>query len=479
MSVCTEIDYKLYTELKKIAGNSLFLFNENGDFTEVVLNSSFKFLVPIGFFSSIDIPLKKPIEYKNNNNNIEHSKNIILPNLYPFQKHVVSEVLLSMEKKNKHKRPTYITLHLACGFGKTITSCYLLSLHKKKAVICLPNKMLINQWKRAIESINMDHIVSVDGVSNLLKEMVKKTADILIIVSRHLLNEEFCKKIYLNYDIFILDESHMYNLMNNSAVTKFLTYYPPKVCYFLTATPRKVNRIYCNDIINVSNSLELKKYIKIVEFFFETYSSDTIKQMVKKLNTNYNKYHMYTEKILAEDVPRNELILDTIIYDFNKMLINRLIIVTKLRKHMMFFYDRLSEKFGLDVVYLGDAKNKNISDIVKKIKSIDRFIFISTTNYSGTGLDVPTLDSLVICSAVMNSMQIEQILGRICRSSVSKTRTVIVFPNTSIKEIKHMVGFFTQKIITLAIEKLNFKKIEKKGKKKELALCKAFNLQTH
>ncbi|AAR07466.1 110R [Yaba monkey tumor virus] len=477
MSVCTEIDYKLYTELRKIAGNSLFLFNEDGDFVEVVSNSSFKFLLPVGLFSSMDIPLKKPIEC-NTDNDIEHSKNVVMPNLYPFQERVASEVLSSIKKKVELKRPMYVTLHLACGFGKTITTCYLLSVHKKKAVICLPNKMLINQWKRAIESININHLVSVDGVGNLLKELVKKPADILIIVSRHLSNKEFCKKIHVDYDVFVLDESHMYNLMNNSTVTRFLTYYPPKICYFLTATPRRVNRIYCNDVINVSNSSDLKKYIKIVEFFFETYSSDTIRQMVKKLNTNYNKYHMYTEKILAEDVPRNKLILDTIIYDFEKMIVNRLIIVTKLRKHMMFFYTNLIEKFGSDIVYLGDAKNKNISDIVKKIKSINRFIFISTTNYSGTGLDVPTLDSLVICSAVMNSMQIEQILGRICRYSISKTRTVIVFPNTSIKEIKHMIGFFTQKIITLAIEKLGFKKIDKKGNKQEFALCKAFNLQT-
>ncbi|ABI99103.1 DNA helicase [Deerpox virus W-1170-84] len=482
MSICTVIDYNLYTEMKKIIGDiPLFLFNYKKDFVEVNKMSTFKFYIPMGFFSSFNISLIRQIDSKLINNYLTIT-DINLPELYPIQKRVINSVLSSMKRKVKEKRPMYITLHLSCGFGKTVLACHLISIHRRKTVICLPNKMLVNQWRSTIENTNMNYLISLDGVRNLLKTLDNKTADILIIVSRHLSNDTFCKRIHDEYDTFILDESHMYNLMNNTSITRFLTFFPPKICYFLTATPRKINRLFCNDVINVSKETEIKKFIKIIEYFFEPYYTETIKQMIKKLNQTDNKYHTYTEKILSEDQPRNNLIIDTVLKEFRNNSINRVIIITKLRKHMILLYNKLLENFDNNIVYLGDAKDKNTSDIIKLIKTKDKFIFVSTVHYSGTGLDIPSLDSLIVCSAVLNSMQIEQLLGRICRESINYNRYVYIFPNTSIKEIKHLIGFFSQKIISLAIDKLGFEKepkAVKSGRKEESALFKAFNLQNH
>nr|WGO62734.1 DNA helicase [Wadden Sea poxvirus] len=479
MSVCIEVDNKLYTSLKKIVGNKqLNLFNSDGNFTEVIPTSTFKFLIPIGFFSSSNVILKKEFE-TNTNNILKSTEKITRPILYPLQNKVVSNIRDLIKKNKCEKRPLYFTLHLACGFGKTITSCYLIISHNRRAVICVPNKMLIYQWKSVIENTGISYVISVEGVSNLLKILSKKDVDVLIIVSRHLSNEKFCKYINNKYDIFILDESHTYNLMNNSAITRFLTFYPPKICYFLTATPRSSNRIYCNEIINISRISEINKIIKIIDYFFNAYSSDKIRNMVNKLNPVSNKYHIYTEKILSEDIPRNNMILDTIVDEYNKYYINRILVITKLREHMKWFYTNLSKKINYNDVFLGDAQNKNTPDIIKNMKTRDRFIYVSTMFYSGTGLDIPTLDSLIICSAVMNNMQMEQLLGRICRDGTGK-RVVYVFPTTSIKEIRNTIGFFTQKLITLSIDKLGFKRyIKQDNGKYELALYKALNLQNH
>ncbi|AMB18440.1 M108R [Myxoma virus] len=477
MSVCSEIDYALYTELKKFLNSQpLFLFNADKNFVEVVPSSSFKFYIPIGVFSNSDVALIRPV-HTTCTNHIE-SADATFPNLYPLQKRVVTEVTTSMRQKLSTHRPMYMTLHLSCGFGKTITACYLMVVHRRKTVICVPNKMLIHQWKAAVELTKLSYIISTDGVSVLLKQLRTKTADVLIIVSRHLSNDYFCKKIHDEYDTFILDESHMYNLMNNSALTKFLTFYPPRICYFLTATPRLANRIYCNDVVNVLKVSTLMKRLKIVEYFFEPYSTECIRQMAKHLNTENNKYHIYTEKILAEDLPRNNLIVDTVSTEFKNNLIERVIVVVKLRKHMAFFYEKFVEEFGTEYVYLGDAKNKDTSAVVKSLLQKKKFIFVSTSHYSGTGLDIPSLDSLVICCAVLNSMQIEQLLGRVCRESESVKKTVFLFPNTSVREIKHSLGFFTERIVSISTDKLGFEQEGKEGTKEEPALTKAFSLQT-
>ncbi|QHR82650.1 DNA helicase-transcription elongation factor [Brazilian porcupinepox virus 1] len=479
MSICSYIDNELYIEMMKIINEPvLFLFNTEKEFIEVRPRSSFKFLIPIGLFSK-DIKLIKNIEFKLTNY-VCNPDNVKLPVLYPLQKKVVKDVLYFMKKNLNNKRSMYTTIHLSCGFGKTIITCYLIATHKRKTIICLPNKMLINQWVSAIKLTNLSYILSLDGATQLLKQLEKKSADILLIVTRHLSNEIFCKKIYSEYDIFVLDESHMYNLMNNSAITRFLIFYPPKICYFLTATPRQSNRLYCNNIINISKVSNLKKIVKVYDHFFDSYYTDSIKQMIKRLN-NKNTYHIYIEKILSEDYPRNKFIIDKITEEFNNNSINRVILVTKLRTHMMFFYSKLIDIFNKDLIYLGDAKDRNTPNIINLIKQKERFIFISTTNYAGTGLDIPRLDSLIVSCVVMNSMQIEQLFGRICReNSDIFNRIIFLFPNTSIREIRHIVGLYNQKMLTLSIDKLGFvREIESKDNKLELALYKAFNLQNH
>ncbi|AEN03711.1 DNA helicase [Yokapox virus] len=475
-----KIDYNLYTELKSLTGNSIVnLFNENGEFGEVMV-SSFKYIIPNGLFSSMNIKTNLVFETSTCNkitNKVDSTKS---PKLYPLQYKVVSFVFSTIRKLILEKRPIYITLHLSCGFGKTITTCHLIASHCRKTVICVPNKLLIHQWKTQVEAFGLDHVISIDGVTRLLKDKLSSNVpDILIIVSRHLTNDEFCKYINTHYDIFILDESHTYNLMNNTSVTKFLSYYPPKVCYFLTATPRQSNRIYNNNVINVIKLSNLKKILKIINSFFEPYSNDNIRQMVKKLDSVCNKYHVYTEKLLSIDKYRNNLIIDTVINDFNSGSINRILIVTKLRDHMIMFYEKLLDIFGSDIVFLGDAQNKNTPDIVKSIKELDRFIFVSTLFYSGTGLDIPSLDSLFISSAVINNIQIEQLFGRVCRETELLNRTVYVFPNTSIKEIKYTVGNFIQRIISLAIDKLGFIQDCNPSNRVEHALCKVFSGQNH
>ncbi|QHG62668.1 DNA helicase [Cetacean poxvirus 1] len=478
MSICMSVDDILYNELQRFVNNQqINLYTEDGKFTEVFRHSSTKFLIPIGLFSS-SVPIVKPMSYSYKNYLDTSIEDIKFPNLYPLQRKVVNEVVKVIQQKIKEKRPIYITLYLACGFGKTITSSYLMSMHKRKTVICVPNKILASQWKPVIEATGISFIISIYGVAKLLNKLEDTIADVLIIVSKHLLNNTFCKYIYDHYDLFILDESHSYNLMNDTAVSRFLTFYPPNICYFLTATPRLSNRIYCNDVINVTRISKLRKYLRVIDYYFESNHKydNNIKSMIKCLDKVSNKYHIYTEKILSEDTLRNNLIINTIYDEYVKGNIHRVLVVTKLRKHMNKIYELLCAKIKEENIFLGDAENPNINDIVKTIKEKEKFIFISTLSYAGTGLDISSLDSLFICLAVINNMNIHQLLGRICRETESINRIVYLFPTTSIKEIKHAIGFFTQRIISLAVEELGF--IRSKGldnKKEEKALSLAFN----
>ncbi|ALA62507.1 transcriptional elongation DNA helicase [Turkeypox virus] len=458
MAVITVIDDKLYSSLRKLVGYStIYLFTEDGNFVEVVKNSEFKFLIPVGYFSNTNVPLDG-LSFSYGKNAMKDKHKLVLPDLYPIQSRVIEEIILQFSRKYKERRPLYMTLHLACGFGKTITASYLVGYHKKNTLISVPNKLILKQWESAIKALGVSYYISYDGVSKLLKVLNTNSFSILVVVDKHLNNTEFCKYVYKNCDVFILDEAHIYNLMNETGMTSFLCYYPPKICYFLTATPRKQNSIYCNSLINFIKFSSLQKLLYIVREYYPEYSNSNISKYVAQLQTPANKYHLYTEKLLAEDINRNKTIVNKVLELMRSNKDNKILVITKLRNHMFSLYTDLKHILGNNV-FIGDAQKKSTSCTIKDLRESNSFVLISTLHYAGTGLDIPNLDTLFICNAVMNSMQTEQVMGRICRDNGSGvSRSIFLFINTSIKDIKSLVGVFTQRFAQIAI-KLGFREV--------------------
>ncbi|QRY18987.1 ORF-117 [Teiidae poxvirus 1] len=457
MSHITPIDDRLYSSLRKLVGYSpLYLFTENGKFIEVVKNTEFKFLIPTGYFANSAVPLNG-LSFSYGRNWMTDKTEINLPELYQIQNRVIEEIMSQFSRKCKEKRPLYTTLHLACGFGKTIIASYLIGSHEKRTVVSVPNKVILKQWEEAVQNLGVSYYVSSEGVLKLLK-VIQQNFSVLVVVDKHFVNITFCEYVYKNYDVLILDEAHVYNLMNESTMTTYLCYYPPKICYFLTATPRQQNFLYCNSVVNFIKFSSLCKTLYVIKEFYNEYITPTIRKHLVHLQTPANKYHLYTEKILAEDALRNKTIISKIIETFKSNTEGKFLVITKLRNHMFHIYDNLSEVLG-KYVYVGDAQQRATVENVKKLRTAKTFILVSTLNYAGTGLDIPNLNGLFICNAVMNSMQTEQVMGRICRETgSSNTRSLFLFPNTSIKDIKSLVGLFTQRFIQQAI-RLGFREI--------------------
>ncbi|QGN68118.1 DNA helicase [Equine molluscum contagiosum-like virus] len=459
MSEFLPIDDKLYAELKKLVGaHPLCLFTSDGAFVEVFRKSEFLFRVPVGFFAGAGVALRGRV-FPAAGALMADAGALRLPKLYPAQQQVVAALRARAKVCARERRPLYVTLHLACGFGKTVMASYLIGAHRRRAVVCVPNKMLLAQWGAALAALRVRVHVSGEGVSRLLPLLRAQDFSVLVVVNKHFANAAFCALVHARYEVFVLDESHTYNLMNLTLMTRFLSFHPPRICYFLTATPRPGNRVYCNYVVNVTKFSALRKQLRVVSPFFAPYSSARVREAVQRLDSAGNKYHIYTEKALAEDEPRNAAILAAVGAAYEARAVQRVLVITKLRAHMRALHAGLLARFGAEQVFLGDAQDKQTAAVVRQLRELDRFLFVSTLFYSGTGLDIPTLDALVVCHAVMNSMQAEQLLGRICRETEQTQRTVYVFPTTSVREIKNLVGMFTQRFISLATQKLGFVRV--------------------
>ncbi|DBA38457.1 TPA_asm: MC123R [Molluscum contagiosum virus] len=456
MSGFLAMDDKLYTDLKKLVGaQPLYLFTARGDFVEVARRSEFRFRVPAGFFAGEGVALRGQ-QFPAGSARMPDAAHLRLPRLYPAQQQVVAELRAIAKACAREQRPLYVTLHLACGFGKTVTASYLLGTHRRRAVVCVPTKMLLAQWGAVLAALRVSVYVSGEGVRKLMSVLRTRDFSVLVVVNKHFADPGFCALVHERYDVFVLDESHTYNLMNLTLMTRFLSFFPPRICYFLSATPRAANRVYCNRVVNVTKFSALRKTVRVLSTFFPPFSNARIREFVQRLDSVHNKYHIYTEKALAEDAPRNASIVAVTAAAFEHRDAHRVLLITKLRSHMLGMHAALSARLGAQHVFLGDAQSRHTPEIVCELRASERFVFVSTLFYSGTGLDIPHLDTLVVCHAVMNHMQAEQLLGRICRETEQPRRTVYVFPTTSVREIKNMVGLFAQRFITLATQKLGF-----------------------
>ncbi|QLI57602.1 DNA helicase [Orf virus] len=476
-----QVDDKLYAYLKKLAGRGrpLCLFRDNGEFVEVFAGSAFRFVLPVGLFADLRVRTRGVAFPKLRDSARMRGVRVdahTLPSLYPNQRIVVDEVLAARDQLLAAGRAVYVTLHLACGFGKTLTACHLIATHGRRAVVCVPNRMLVPQWRAAVAELRVPFAVSCDGAASLLRSGELDRAMVAIVVSRHFANDDFCRAVSRQFDVLVLDESHTYNLMNNTAVSRFLTKYPPPMCFFLTATPRTANRIYCNRVVNVSVVSRLTKVVRVVDAFFEPYITPKIRTLERSLEGPQNKYHVFTEKILGEDVHRNKLIVDTVVAAMAAGEARRVLVLTKLREHMVGLHAALRERLGAETVFLGDAKNKKTPEVTRALRDKDRFVLVSTVFFSGTGLDLPNLDALAVAAAVLNRMVMEQMIGRVCRESHANTRTLFVFPDSSVRAIRDTVSAFAQRLVALAVDGLGFvRERAAAGAKNEPALYSAIS----
>ncbi|ABJ09032.1 DNA helicase [Nile crocodilepox virus] len=435
MSRYVVIDDKLYSAIRSLIGiKELYLFNSDGDFVEVHKRSGFRFLIPVGYYTSLAVPADR--EYDYGDNDLPPDQRPRLPELRPAQRRVVAEIARLEKLKRLERRPLYTLLHLACGFGKTVTASFLIGSHAKRAVVVLPNKLLSAQWEEVVARLGVPYAASYEGVSKLLPRLRDRDYAVLLVIDRHFTNKEFCRLVHERYDVFVLDESHTYDLMRNTAMTRFLTFYPPRIAYFLTATPRQSNALFCNERVNVTVASSLRRHLRVVkEYYCREYRTPKMAAYLARLDSPANKYHVITEKAIAEDRYRNETIVKTLAEHYAAGSVDAVLVITRTREHMFRLRDGIAALVDPASVFVGDAEKRETAETLQALQTRERFVLVSTLSYSGTGMNLPGLDALFYTVAVSNSRNIEQALGRILRDGPRKDRYLFVFPVTSVRRL--------------------------------------------
>ena len=127
-----------------------------------------------------------------------------------------------------------------------------------------------------------------------------------------------------------------------------------------------------------------------------------------------------------------------------------MLVLTNTRRHMFYIFDELVKMIPNGNIYIANAlMPDDAAKAIEKVKSLPNFIMVSTVYYSGTGTDIPSLNSCVIAAAKLSRYEIRQVAGRIIRTNVSNSnnRRMFIFPSTYIMEVSPYLINKSHKII--------------------------------
>ena len=300
--------------------------------------------------------------------------------LRKYQKGIVAEIIVNGSMG---------IIKLSVGFGKTLISLKLIEALQKKTLIITHRESILNQFKQeAKEWFNYD-VGVIQGKTWNVKDIT--------IASINTLNNRDLAELKDKFGMIIVDEAHTFVSKKRLEVIQAFN---PQYLYGLSGTPERS---------------EADGQTKAIFFTFGDIVVDKKlpqkKPDVKVIKTNIDIPIMEYPQMIDEQVKdkdRNNLICNIIEQELANH--RRILVLTKRVKHYENIYDALDIKDG---VFKVSSKNDN-EDLLYNLRSdnIDFNVILSTFSLLSTGVDIPTLDTLIIAGDLKSSVLTGQSVGR-------------------------------------------------------------------
>ena len=291
---------------------------------------------------------------------------------------------------------------LKCGGGKTVISLYCITKLKRKTLIIVHKTFLMNQWRdRILEFIPDASIGYIQG-SNIDVE----GKDIVIGMLQSISQKDYDLKIFKDFGFTIVDECHHIGAETFSkSLFKINSYY----MLGLSATPKR------KDGLSMVFELFLGDYV------YKEIDKKSVKTEVNLIYYNddsgYNQEKlMYNGKVnvpkmvnnICENTNRTKMIINII-----KLCIEepstQILILSDRRNHLSEIHDLITKEEICTVgFYVGGMKEKDLK------LSESKKVLLGTYSMSSEGMDIPTLNTLIMASP---KSDIEQSIGRIQRKA--------------------------------------------------------------
>lgn len=293
-------------------------------------------------------------------------------------------------------------ISLPCGYGKTILALYLASVIKKKTLVVCHKEFLGNQWRDRI--IEFLPTASIGQIKQKKIDVCDK--DIVIASLHSIAMRDYDESIFKDFGFVIFDEAH------HLSAEVFSQCLPKTTCkrmLGLSATLKrkdgltKVFEWYLGEAVYEVKRDDNDLQVIIKRFY------DPCEEYSREVRMSWSGQLNFAKMInnICDFPPRNYMIVkiikDLLIKDPHR----HILILSERRNHLVTLEDLLKmENISSIGFYVGGMKQTDLD------KSAVEQILLGTFQLAQEGMDVPTLNTLILASPVSS---IEQAIGRIQR----------------------------------------------------------------
>ena len=302
-------------------------------------------------------------------------------------------------------------LSLPCGFGKTALALYIAAQFKLKTLVIVHKSFLLNQWKERIQEFMPNAKIGIIQQ----KTVDTEDKDIVIGMLQSISMKEYAMSAFDCFGMLIIDECHR---ISSKVYSRALRKTNCTYMLGLSATPTrkdgltKVLKWHVGDIVysckrKGGDAVNVERYI--INSDNEGYTKELLNYRMKpnmpKMINNVTEY-----------MNRTYLIINRI-----KGLIKEkrnILLLSDRRNHLTDIF-KIVEKQNICSVgyYVGGMKEKDL-----KISSGMELI-LGTFSMANEGLDIPSLNTLILASPKSN---IIQATGRILRKDHIDIKPLII-----------------------------------------------------
>ncbi len=282
---------------------------------------------------------------------------------------------------------------LGTAWGKTILGCQLIDKLKQKTLIIVPKIDLANQWEREVKRFLPDYSVGV--ISGKQMSIGDVTIATMQTLSRRVAADIMKKD---EFGMIIADECHGFV---SEIARKTIGHFTAKYRYGLTATCRRTD-----------------EQGEAIHFLFgPTLVKRELPRSAPHVVVVRNEEHIWADEYAqmieaqTQSAPRNQLIVKVI----NAEIANgrRILVLTKRVEH----YKVLQEMLNHQEAYClsSDMKRQEREELLTRLQVEPFSVLFGTFPLLGTGISIPSLDTLVIAGDLKSDVLVTQSAGRILR----------------------------------------------------------------
>jgi len=310
-------------------------------------------------------------------------------------------------------------LQLHTGYGKTTIAIYIASLLKLKTLVIVHKSFLMDQWFERIQQFSN---ASVGMVRQ--KKVDVEGRDIVLGMLQSISMCDYDPELFKDIDLVIIDEAHH---LSSNVFSRAMFKVNPKYTIALTATPTrsdgltKVLHWFTGEII-IKVERKCENVVNVKSFEYDTNNP----LFVEKKRKFQGVVKPDTIKILSNlcIVDERNKFISNIINQLRKMGGRKILVLSKRIDHLKLLKKMVDAMIKEDVdngllcdeevttgLYIGGLKPWQL-----KVAE-DATVIFGSYAISSEGLDIASLNTLVLATSVKDNVQS---LGRIMRKQISE-----------------------------------------------------------